>query len=478
MNIGFGFPSRGRARVALAVGFGGLLALLVFLGVFAARSLDRVRVSGLETSRAYLARHDQLDDLRSAAYQVSSNVRNYLIDPDAGAVAGHRDLARQEWRRVQEHLRDYRLVAAPERQPLVLQLQIDLDAYWRLASEGLALNGNARIESAYQLLRDRLGPQREQFLAALEAIQNRDLADLRASIDSSVNSLDALSGRLWTVIAFCAVMGAVLAVVSSHYIARFEREAAQRYAESQEAAVRLEQLSHRLLAVQEEERRSLARELHDEVGQWLGALLMDLGQVRQALRGIAAAEWPGSEAAGERLHSAVDLGERTLRCVRDIGLLLRPSMLDDLGLIPALHWQARETSRRTGVRVQLDTADEDIELPEAVRTAVYRVVQEALANAVRHAEARHVSIALLCRGGRLRVMIKDDGKGFDPGITRGLGILGMQERIALLGGEFRIHSAPVQGTVVTFDLDPGAAAAEMNPSSPQRHDKNIDSVSR
>jgi signal transduction histidine kinase len=472
MNISFGFPSRGRARVALAGGFGGLLALLVFLGVFAARSLDRVRASGMETSRSYLMRQDLLDDLRSAAYLVSSNVRNYLIDPNAGAVSGHRDLARQEWRRVQEHLRDYRLVAAPERRALVLQLQTELDAYWLLASEGLSLNGNARIESAYQLLRDRLGPQREQFLAALDAVQSKDLADLRTSIDSSVNSLDALSGRLWTVIAFCAVMGALLAVVSSHYIARFEREAAQRYAESQDAAVRLEQLSHRLLAVQEEERRSLARELHDEVGQWLGALLMDLGQLRQALRGFAPS--PETEAAGERLHSAVDLGERTLRSVRDIGLLLRPSMLDDLGLIPALHWHARETSRRTGVRVQVDTEDEDIELSDEVRTAVYRVVQEALVNAVRHAEARHVSIALLCRGGRLRVMVKDDGKGFDPGITRGLGILGMQERIVRLGGEYRIHSAPGQGTVVTFDLAPATPPGD--PSS--HHDEDIDSVGR
>jgi signal transduction histidine kinase len=122
----------------------------------------------------------------------------------------------------------------------------------------------------------------------------------------------------------------------------------------------------------------------------------------------------------------------------------------------------------------VDTEDEDIELSDEVRTAVYRVVQEALVNAVRHAEARHVSIALLCRWGRLRVMVKDDGKGFDPGITRGLGILGMQERIVRLGGEYRIHSAPGQGTVVTFDLAP--ATPPGNPSS--HHDEDIDSVGR
>jgi signal transduction histidine kinase len=201
----------------------------------------------------------------------------------------------------------------------------------------------------------------------------------------------------------------------------------------------MERLSQRVLQVQEEERRSLARELHDEVGQSLSALLVDLG-------GAAAAQPQG------QLDAAKRLAESTLASIRNICLLLRPSMLDDLGLIPALHWQARETTRRSGIPVRLIAEDSDLAVSEAYRTAVYRVVQEALQNVARHSAASEAQIMVREEGSRLLIVVQDDGKGFEPNCTKGLGLLGMQERVAHLNGILRVESAPGRGTVLQIEL--------------------------
>jgi signal transduction histidine kinase len=230
-----------------------------------------------------------------------------------------------------------------------------------------------------------------------------------------------------------------------------EQSAKIQYEASIQSAIELEKLSQRLLDVQEEERRRLARELHDEVGQSLGALLMDLGQARGALSNNAEVE--------ERLRSAHSLAEGALRAVRNLSLLLRPSMLDDLGLVPALHWQARETSRRTGMDVHVTAVDEELVLPDDHRTTIYRVVQEALQNAGRHSQAREVEIVVQRHGDLLRIIIRDNGVGFDPSITRGLGLLGMQERISLLGGLLQIESAPGHGTILRMEI-PSPASVE------------------
>jgi signal transduction histidine kinase len=135
-----------------------------------------------------------------------------------------------------------------------------------------------------------------------------------------------------------------------------------------------------------------------------------------------------------------------------MALLLRPSMLDDLGLVAALGWQAWEVSRRTGIRVDLVTDNVPEELPEGHRTCVYRVVQEALHNVSRHAEAHKVQIAVRQAGGGLLLTVQDDGKGFDPQLVRGLGLLGMEERAKHLGGTFHIRSQMGGGTLLTVSL--------------------------
>jgi signal transduction histidine kinase len=135
-----------------------------------------------------------------------------------------------------------------------------------------------------------------------------------------------------------------------------------------------------------------------------------------------------------------------------MALLLRPSMLDDLGLVPALEWQAREVSKRSGIWVKVDATNVSEELPEEHKTCVYRIVQEALHNCVQHASAHNVRVTVDQQPAILRLAIEDDGKGFTPQKERGMGLLGIQERVSHLGGAFAVDSSPGRGTALRVML--------------------------
>jgi len=137
--------------------------------------------------------------------------------------------------------------------------------------------------------------------------------------------------------------------------------------------------------------------------------------------------------------------------IRNIALLLRPSMLDDFGLVPALDWQARETAKRTGIRIQLSSEVPD-ELPEEHKTCIYRVVQEALNNCAKHAQASTVNVSVHGQNGKILLAVQDDGSGFDPQRVRGMGLLGMEEHVRHLGGTFEIDSKPGYGTALRILL--------------------------
>jgi signal transduction histidine kinase len=165
------------------------------------------------------------------------------------------------------------------------------------------------------------------------------------------------------------------------------------------------------------------------------------------------------------LEDAKGLTAQTLQSVRSLASGLRPSVLDDLGLGPALEWQARQFSRRTGILVEVVTEDISDELPEAYRTCLYRVVQEALTNCARHSEAGQIRIAMKTQDDRLCLAVQDDGKGFldlkmrsPDAFGAGLGLVGIEERVHELGGAVELHSHPGQGTLlkVSIPLPDGA----------------------
>jgi two-component system sensor histidine kinase UhpB len=219
---------------------------------------------------------------------------------------------------------------------------------------------------------------------------------------------------------------------------------------------RLRALSRRLFEVQEEERRRLARDLHDDVGQALTALKI---QLESLARG-------GGELAGRsRVDECVDTVQHTLERVRQLSLSLRPPQLDDLGLAAAVRSHLDRQARVAGLQAHFETDGAPQELAPDTETACFRVAQEAINNVLRHARARNLWVRLFSAGGRLAISVRDDGRGFDPGAVReraangaSLGLIGMEERMALAGGSFELRSAPGQGTILlaSFPLAPSA----------------------
>jgi len=219
----------------------------------------------------------------------------------------------------------------------------------------------------------------------------------------------------------------------------------------------------RVIDAQELERQRLARELHDETGQALTSILLGLKAIRAA---------PNDDEA-ERAEAGVrELVVQALQDVRSLAVELRPSALDDFGLVPALERLAATFEERSGVRTTVDTNLSGERLAPEVETALYRLVQEALTNVVKHAGAERVSILLTRGEGSVSAVIEDDGRGFAPGEVReeALGLLGMRERLVLLGGTLAVESTPGQGTalVAHVPFEPSAAGRPADPEAKPR----------
>jgi signal transduction histidine kinase len=243
------------------------------------------------------------------------------------------------------------------------------------------------------------------------------------------------------------VLGVVIAGITVFRMSRLENKSLEQRTRAEAAEQELRRLSRQLVQAQEEERKVISRELHDEVGQMLTALRMELRSL-QDLRTAPEGEF------NEHLEGARLLAEQSLRALRDIAMGLRPSMLDDLGLGSAVQWQARQFSKHTGIPVNVHIDGLPPALPDRHRTCVYRLVQEALTNCARHSKARTIDVNIAKERGKLRVSVKDDGIGFDPAAVRGrgLGLVGIQERVMELGGELTLASQFHKGTALSAKI--------------------------
>jgi signal transduction histidine kinase len=232
-------------------------------------------------------------------------------------------------------------------------------------------------------------------------------------------------------------------------IAALALENAQLYQEASARARLRRQLLAREIAAQEEERRRIARGLHDEAGQALTGLIMSLDALEQALQA------DGHERGHLRryLTEARDIATGTLKEIRRVIFDLRPTLLDDLGLAAAVDWYAKTALSKAGIQPVVRASGLDSRLPPRVEVALYRLVQEAVANVIKHSFARQCTVSLNSIDGAVYTAVEDDGRGFDPDdVNRPgeehLGIAGMQERVRLLGGQFTIDSRPGGGTRV------------------------------
>jgi signal transduction histidine kinase len=447
-------------RFALIVGFGSLLLTMAIAGGDALRVLRQVRREDDQIRRQFLFRNHVLNDVRSDLYLSGTYVRDYLLEPEPVRADTFRASLEDVRRQMQNSLDTYGHEVSDEERPQYAELTAELERYWKTLGPILNWDASERRTRGYEFLRDEVFPRRAAMLDIAGQIAGINEKQLNSGNERVVTLLVKFQTRLSVTLLASLALGLGMAAFSTRRILRLEANSQLRYEETAEARRQLTNLSAKLVETQETERRALSRELHDEVGQALSAVLVELRNLSLRLDSQTLA---ASRASVEGIREQV---EGTVRVVRNMALLLRPSMLDDLGLIPALRWQAREMSKRTLMDVSVATDLTTDNFPEHHKTCLYRVVQEALHNAERHSRATIVRIRVQQEDSRLSLQIQDDGRGFNIEQAKGLGLLGIEERVAQLGGTFRIYSEPGAGTILTVDLPLPASSEEIRDREP------------
>jgi signal transduction histidine kinase len=434
------------SRLVLLAGFGGLLILMAFAGVDGIQALQQIQTSNDRIRDQFLLRTQVLERIRSDLYLSGTDVRDYLLEPQTGKADGHRYTLLETRKDMDAALQQYlQLLSRSEAQPFRV-LTEQLAAYWRILEPTFEWTAEQRQRAGYAFLRDEVFPRRTSMLAIADQIGRFNEAQLNSGKLAVQRGFRQFRSRLIVTVMLTIALGFMLAIFSIRKILRLEGTSAKHYTEISHARVELKRLSARLLEAQEEERRLISRELHDEVGQELTGVLVEMANLSNLIRNREEA------ALSKKVDEIKKLLEASIGVVRNMALLLRPSMLDDLGLVPALQWQAREASKRNGLWVKVAAEEVSDQLTEDHKTCIYRIVQEALHNIVQHANARNVRITVTQEADRLLLSIQDDGRGFNPPQERGMGLIGMEERVSALGGRLVVESASGEGTVLRVVL--------------------------
>ena len=451
-------PGISSIRGALVAGFAVLIALWAFAGFELIRSLGDVEQRVAAEHDAFTRAADTVSLIRRNVLEASINVRDALIDADPAARESYRGEIRVLREAIQErmatHLRD--VASAAERGEWV-KLRAKLDEYWASRESLFADDLPTSATRAATLLRRNLRPIRQDVLTLLDNLTELQQASRRQH-EAEVAMLYAQARRrsFW-IVAGALLLGVAAAWFATRHIAGLEREIhRQRLAETHNR-LDLERLSARLVDAQEAERRSLARELHDEVGQALTAVKMSVG---------VALRTPGTPRARAALEEARGVVETTLQGVRDLSQLLHPSMLDDFGLPETLAAYLGNFSKRTGIRAYISLDGITERLPPDAEVCVYRIVQEALTNVARHSGALTCEVSLRRIGEYIELVVEDSGRGMTltadaHDARRGLGLMGMRERAQALDGRFVIGNRPEGGTriLVMLPVAPGGRSA-------------------
>ncbi|MBI5283402.1 MAG: MCP four helix bundle domain-containing protein [Candidatus Solibacter usitatus] len=440
-----------RSWLILSLGFGTLILLIALLGFGAMRRAQNLHEQAMSAHVAYLQTDTVLREIPADLYMSGILIRDYLLDPSPTTAPEYQEelVSLHSSIRQRLDLLAQRLGSGEETTSL-RQLRTELEAYWKSVDPILTWSPQDKLAFSRMFLRQEVLPRREAVVALAREISEINAANLRKEQRRLQGSQELFQSFLRRTVALALALGLVVAVISTARVAVLERRSERQRGRAEHAEGELRRLSRKLVQTQEEERKSLSRELHDAVGQMLSAMTMELGNLESFITS-------SPEKLRERLNEARSLNAETLREVRALAMGLRPTMLDELGLGPALRWQGREFSRRSGVTVTVQI-DGDLDgLPEAHRTCIYRIVQETLTNCARHAQAKSIRISIYGRHDWVKLSIQDDGVGFDPGgaNARGLGLIGIQERVRELEGTVIIVSAPEKGTIVEVEVPVG-----------------------
>jgi len=418
-------------------GLGFMLLIMGLTGVASIQETRRIHQQILSVEDSYRHIENLVEGIRADTSGADILRRDRLLDSSgAGEEYAHQLRGLRSKTGVDlDKLRGLR----PQQESKVLErLDTALRDYWDATA---AESQEIPLKNKTASVRDLFRAQSKKIFAVTEELGKLNGGNFEARRRELSRAVENLQNDIWETMLTALCLGAIIAGASIFRISSLEKESAEYQGATKQAEKRLRQLSQQLVSSQEQERKALSRELHDEIGQLLTALRMELGNLE---RSRAAS---GTE-ADTHLDQAKKLAETTLKTTRDIAMGLRPAMLDLLGLGPALEWQTREYSRRYKTPIQLDVAGDLRDLPDPHRTYLYRIVQEGLTNCARHAQAKNIKVSLTDANGQLAVTVEDDGVGFDQhgGVSYGLGLLGITERVRELCGNIAIRSEPGKGT--------------------------------
>jgi signal transduction histidine kinase len=412
-----------------AIGLGTLVVLIAVSMMASSNKAEEIYLQLDELNAHHRLVEGNLQRLRSDVNLSGIFVRDYLLD-----ISRERDPEYRE--RIAEFRRTslatvMALRTLVKRDDRIARLEAKLDDYWSTFDPLFDWTLAEKILKSANFLRREVVPRREATLALAQEIEELNNANVAVQREEVARRHDAFRADLHRLQIQTVLLGLGVAIVVLFRLRVLERR-------SEETEQQMRELSQRVVNAQEEERKNLSRELHDHVAQVLTGLRMELGRIERTSPGVRSV-----------VAECKRLVDDMFQTVRNLALGLRPSMLDDFGLQAALEWHARECMRRYAINVDLKMNGDFDALPDKHRTCVYRIVQEAMTNCVRHANAANIHVDVNTDGQRLHVCVRDDGRGLDPSQRhQGLGLRGIDERVRELGGTMTIASSQKEGTIV------------------------------
>src|SRR5262245_52057398 len=437
----------------LVVGLGTLIVLIAVLGFGAIHRADVIYRDMQAAQDTYSETETFRRGIASDMYLADILLRDYLLDPSPFSAPQHRQDLLTIRDSLQQRLDELSAHLPENESPRLTQLQVEVEAYWDSLDPIFEWTPKQKADRSWVFLARKVLPRREAVDSLAKEVARMNTENLEKERERLRNSQQVLHRFLLQIMIVALILGTFVAVLTTCSALVLEKRHDAQRKQIEETQNKLRRLSRRLVQAQEIERRALSRELHDEVGQMMTALGMELGNI-ETLR------YTEGGAFDERVEDAKRLNTEAMRAIRDLAMGLRPSMLDDLGLEAALKWQGREFSRHSGVPSIVEMKGTPDHLTDAQQTCIYRVVQEALTNCARHAKAQNVLVSVRTQAEKIIVLVKDDGIGFNPFASGrgGLGLLGIRERVEELDGTVRITSQPNKGTLIQVQIPVGVAA--------------------